>query len=225
MRLLLVEDSVLLRESLQEGLSRSGYAIDIAADGEAGLRCGRHNPYDIIILDLNLPKLDGLSVLQSWRDDGIASRVLILTARDAVDDRVRGLRLGADDYLVKPFAFDELLARLEALTRRSYDTPNPTVTVGDLTIDTAARKVTRGGRDVPLSRREYMLLEYLAHRAGEVVPRLAIEDHLYDERQFPMSNAVDRMVCAVRRKLGEYGDAPLIHTRRGLGYLLEDRRG
>lgn len=222
MHVLLVEDSRRLRESLGEGLRREGYAVDTAADGEAGLRFARHHPCDVVVLDLMLPKLGGLEVLRRLRAEGSAASVLILTARDGVEDRVRGLREGADDYLVKPFAFDELRARIDALVRRRYRERSPVIVVGPLRIDTAARRVRREGREVELSRREYALLELLAFRRGEVVRRTEIEDHLYEEATFPMSNAVDRLVCAVRKKI-ETTDRPrLLRTKRGLGYVLDE---
>ncbi len=222
MHVLLVEDSHRLQESLRTGLQRCGYAVDVAGDGEAGLRYARHNAYDVIVLDLMLPRVDGLTVLQTLREEGSETQVLILTARDTVDDRVRGLRRGADDYLVKPFSFDELLARIEALVRRHYRTKNPAIAVGPLTIDTTSRTVDRDGHPVILSQREYAMLEYLAFRKGEVVDRMQIEDHLYGERNFPMSNVVDRVVCTLRKKIEPPGAAPLLVTRRGLGYVLDD---
>ncbi len=222
MHLLLVEDSKRLQESLGAGLRRSGYAVDIAGDGESGLRYARHNPYDVIILDLMLPVLDGLTVLRQLRAEGNDTNVLVLTARRAVEQRVQGLREGADDYLGKPFAFDELLARIEALVRRRYQEKSPVLRVGPLALDTAARIVQRGGEDVQLSRREYALLEYLTFRKGEIVSREQIEDHLYGERDFPMSNAVDRLVCSLRKKIEAPGEAPLLRTRRGLGYMLDE---
>ncbi|MFG0328696.1 MAG: response regulator transcription factor [Phycisphaerales bacterium] len=221
MHILLVEDSRRLRDSLQTGLRRCGYAVDAAEDGEAGLRYALYNPYDVVVLDLMLPKLDGLSVLRQMRENEIDSHVLILTARGSVPDRVDGLREGADDYLVKPFAFDELVARIEALVRRRYDEKNPTIVVGPLTVDTTARLVMHDGSEIQLSRREYALLEYLAYRQGEIIDRREIEDHLYGEDNFPMSNAVDRLVCALRKKLEISGAESLIATRRGLGYVLQ----
>jgi DNA-binding response OmpR family regulator len=167
-----------------------------------------------------LPRIDGLEVLRSLRREGNGTHVLILTARDAVDDRVRGLRDGADDYLVKPFAFDELVARIEALVRRRYDAKAPVLCVGPLQVDTTARRVTLDGAEVDLTRREYGLLEYLAFRQGQVVKREQIEDHLYGERDFPMSNAVDRLVCSLRKKIEPAGGERLLRTRRGLGYVL-----
>ena len=222
MHVLLVEDSRRLQESLTEGLQCCGYAVDVAGDGEAGLRYARHNEYDVIVLDLMLPKIDGLTVLQQLRHEGNETHVLVLTAKATVDDRVRGLRDGADDYLVKPFSFDELVARIGSLVRRRYHAKNPQITVGPLTIDTVARRVTRDGADVKLSRREYALLEYLAMRKGEVVQRRHIEDHLYGERNFPMSNAVDRIACTLRGKIEHSKEPPLLTTRRGLGFVLDD---
>ncbi|MHC5003187.1 MAG: response regulator transcription factor [Planctomycetota bacterium] len=224
MHLLLVEDSRRLQESLRAGLQRCGYAVDVAGDGEAGLRYARHNPYDVIVLDLMLPRLHGLEVLRQLRQESNDTHVLILTAKGAVEDRVLGLREGADDYLGKPFSFDELLARIEALVRRRYRSKSPVISVGRLVVDTAARTVTLSGASVELSRREYALLEYLAFRKGQVVDRREIEDHLYGERNFPMSNAVDRIVCALRKRIEPDGERTLLRTRRGLGYILEDPR-
>jgi DNA-binding response OmpR family regulator len=222
MHVLLVEDSRRLQESLSTALQRSGYAVDIAADGEAGLRYARHNAYDVIVLDLMLPKVDGLTVLRRLRHEGHQIQILILTAKGGVDDRVHGLCEGADDYLAKPFSLDELLARVAALVRRRYNQKKPVITIGPLTIDTTARTVTRTGQDVNLSRREYALLEYLAYRKGQVVGRVEIEDHLYGERNFPMSNAVDRVLCTLRKKIQSPGCERLLTTRRGLGYILQE---
>jgi DNA-binding response OmpR family regulator len=220
MHVLLIEDSHRLRESLCDGLQRCGYAVDVAADGESGLRFARHNPYDVIVLDLMLPKIDGLTVLRTLRAERCQAHVLILTARGAVPDRVHGLRDGADDYLAKPFSFDELVARLEALIRRSYGIKNPRIAVGPLIIDTSARTVTRDRELLHLTQREYALMEYLALRRGQMVERCQIEDHLYNERDFPMSNAVDRMVCALRKKIESPGCTSLLVTHRGRGYVL-----
>jgi DNA-binding response OmpR family regulator len=218
-RLLLVEDSQRLQRSLGAGLRRLGYAVDIAGDGEEGLRQAESNEYDVIILDLMLPKLDGLQVLKRLRDGDNDAHVLILTARDTVDDRVRGLQTGADDFLVKPFAFAELVARVQALVRRRHGRKNPRLVVGELAIDTAARTVALQGKPVALTPREYALLEYLAARPGKVVSRGELEDHLYEGRVELNSNAVDSAVCALRRRLDAPGSS-LIETRRGLGYVL-----
>lgn len=221
MRILLIEDSSRLTAALRSGLKKLGHAVDVCHDGESGLSYARLNPYDVLVLDLMLPKLDGLAVLERLRAAGNKTCVLILTARDAVDDRVKGLRQGADDYLVKPFAFDELVARLEALGRRTTGTPQPVLAIADLEIDTAARRVRRAGRTIALAPREYALLLLLASRRGQVVSRIEIEDHLYDERTFPASNVVQAAISTLRARLGESGGPPLIHTRWGQGYILE----
>jgi DNA-binding response OmpR family regulator len=219
-RLLLVEDSQRLQRSLGLGLRRVGYALDIAGDGVEGLRLAESNAYDVIILDLMLPGLDGLSVLERLREGGGDAHVLILTARETVEDRVRGLQTGADDFLVKPFAFAELLARVQALVRRRYGQKNPRLVVGPLEIDTAARTVSRRGAPLALTPREYALLEYLATRRGQVVSRDEIEEHLYEGRIELNSNAVDSAVCSLRRRLDPPGAPSFIETRRGAGYLL-----
>ena len=220
MHLLLIEDSERLRRSLTAGLKRAGYAVDCAAEGEEGLWKAQQNTYDAVLLDLMLPGLDGLEILRRLRAGGSEAHILILTARDAVDDRVRGLRAGADDYLPKPFDFEELLARIEALCRRAYGKKDPRLLVGDLVLDRTARSATRTGAAIALAPREYALLEFLALRTGEVVSRTEIEAHLYDENAALMSNTVDSAVCVLRRKIQPPGSAPLLHTRRGLGYVL-----
>ena len=222
MRVLVVEDSTRLAESIRLGLRKVGHAVDIASDGRSGLTYARLNPYAAIVLDLMLPGLDGLSLLRSLRARGSSIPVLILSARDAVEDRVAGLRAGADDYLVKPFTFDELLARIETLARRPTTLSRVIHEIGDLRIDAGARAVSRGSRPIRLGAREYALLLYLASRAGEVVSRIEIEDHLYDERTLPSSNAVESAICALRARLAAGGGKALIHTRRGFGYVLSD---
>ncbi|MHA3771816.1 response regulator transcription factor [Verrucomicrobiota bacterium sgz303538] len=217
MRVLFVEDSESLRRSVRRALRYAGFAVDVAADGEEGLAATELNIYDAIILDIMLPKLDGLTLLRRLRAGGIKTHVLLLTARDTVADRVEGLRQGADDYLVKPFALEELLARVEALCRRAYETKASTLHIGPLELDLAARRLRREGAEVELTAREWRLLEYLAMRRGEVVPRAEIEAHIYDDLVEPMSNVVDTAVYGLRRKIG----ADLIRTRRGLGYVLE----
>jgi DNA-binding response OmpR family regulator len=220
MRLLLVEDSQRLQRSIGTGLRRAGYALDVASDGPSGMQLAESNPYDVIILDLMLPGLDGLTILRRLREGDGDAHVLILTARDTVDDRVRGLRAGADDFLTKPFAFEELLARIQALVRRRHGQRNPRLVIGPLEIDTAARQVTRDGKAVTLAPREYALLEYLAVRQGQVVTRTQIEEHLYEGRIELSSNAVDSAVCALRRRIDAAGTTSLIETRRGHGYIL-----
>ena len=220
MRLLLVEDSERLQRSLGTGLRRAGHAVDVTGTGTDGLWRATTVDYDLLVLDVMLPGLDGLSVLRRLREQGRDTHVLLLTARDAVDDRVAGLRAGADDYLVKPFAFDELLARVEALGRRRTGRKSPVLHVGDLEVDVAAQLVSRGGQPVPLLPREFALLAYLAGRPGQVVSRTDIEAHLYDDRAEPMSNVVDSAVCALRRQIDRPGEPSLIVTRRRVGYVL-----
>lgn len=221
MRVLLVEDSVRLQQSVGAALRHSGYAVDVAGDGEEGLWQAESNDYDAVVLDLMLPKLDGLEVLRRLRHAGRQTPVLLLTAKDTIDDRVRGLNQGADDYLVKPFALEELLARVHVLCRRKYQVRDARLIVGDLAIDTVAKRVERAGRAVELTSREFALLEYLASRRGAVVSRAEIEEHIYDGMVDPMSNVVDSAICIVRRKLAESNPQPLIHTRRGQGYVLD----
>lgn len=220
MRILLVEDSPRLRENVAAALRRTGFAVDAAGDGEEGLWQAQSNDYDGIVLDIMLPKLDGLEILRRLREAGNETPVLMLTAKDTVSDRVKGLNEGADDYLVKPFALDELLARVQALCRRKYSRKSPSLEIEDLRVDTAAKRVARAGHAIDLTPREYALLEYLALRKGTVVSRAEIEDHIYDGMVDPMSNVVDSAICILRRKLGEGGATPIIHTRRGHGYVL-----
>ena len=219
MRVLIVEDSLRLQRTLSAALRKSGYAVDVCGDGEEGLWLATSNDYDAVILDIMLPKRDGLSMLSALRAQGRSVHVLLLTARDTVADRVQGLRTGADDYLVKPFALDELLARVEALCRRAYGTKDPRLRIGDVVIDTGARTVHRGSQTMDLTAREYLLLEYLARRMGQTVTRPQIEEHIYAGEIHLMSNAVDSAVCSLRKKLGA---PPVIHTRRGFGYVLSE---
>jgi two-component system OmpR family response regulator len=219
MRLLLVEDSDRLRRWLSRGLRREGYAVDVAADGNEGLWSASENAYDVIILDLMLPGIDGLTILRTLRERGNTTYILILSAKDMVEDRVQGLSLGADDYLVKPFSFAELCARIKALVRRSYGSKSPVLRVGELTVDTAARQVQYGGQPVSLTSREYSLLELLVRRSGEVVSRRELWDHLYEFDSETASNVIEVMIYSLRRKLGP--DTDLIKTRRGQGYLID----
>jgi len=221
MRLLVVEDSLRLQQSIATALRRSGYAVDLAGDGEEGLWLATSNDYDLIVLDIMLPKLDGLALLSRLRAIGSAVHVLLLTARDSVSDRVAGLESGGDDYLIKPFALEEFLARVQALCRRAYGKKQNVLAVGDLEVDTLGRSVRRAGRSVELTAREYLLLEYLARRQGQVVSRSEIEQHIYDGHVDPMSNVVDSAICSLRKKIGSSRDKMLVHTRRGLGYVLQ----
>jgi len=219
MRVLYVEDSPRLLRSVATALERSGFAVDTAADGEEGLWRIGTTAYDAIVLDIMLPKIDGLEVLKRIRAAGNDAHVLLLTARDTVADRVEGLRIGADDYLVKPFALEELLARVDALCRRAYGSKQNVIRIEDVEVDTAQRTVKRAGRPIELTAREYNLVEYLARRRGEVVARADIEEHLYNDAASPTSNAVDSAICILRRKLAGGNARPLIRTRRGLGYV------
>ena len=220
MRVLIVEDDGPLREALRQGLEEAGFAVDASGDGEEGLWYARSNAHDVVVLDLMLPGIDGLVILSLLRREGSAVPILILTARDTVADRVKGLNLGADDYLVKPFAFAELLARVRAMVRRGYNNKDPVIRVADLEIDTAGHTVRRGDRAIDLSAREYALLEFLAARAGQVVSRTAIGEHMYDFNSDPESNVIDVYIGHLRRKIELPGRSKLIHTKRGQGYLL-----
>ena len=221
MRVLLVEDYAPLRESVAQALKEAGFAVDASADGEEGLWYAQSGDYDVVVLDIVLPKLDGLSILKRLREAGHPAPVLLLTAKDTVADRVAGLDLGADDYLIKPFALEELLARVRALLRRKYDTADPIIRVQDLELNTVSRIVHRAGERIDLTAREYALLEFLAHRAGEVVTRSEIWEHVYDFRSTVESNVVDVYIGYLRKKIERPGSPPLIHTRRGQGYVLE----
>lgn len=220
MRVLVVEDYELLRESVCQGLQEAGFAVDAASNGEQGLWHARSNPYDVIILDLMLPRLDGLTLLQELRKQGSSSHVLVLTAKDTAADRVKGLNMGADDYLVKPFVFEELLARVHALVRRKYGTKSPVLQVADLQVDTVAHTVTRSGRRIDLTAREYTLLEFLAMRTGQLVTRTDIWQHVYELHSDAQSNVVDVFIGHLRRKIELPGLPRLLHTRRGHGYIL-----
>jgi two-component system OmpR family response regulator len=216
MRLLLIEDEPDLLRSLSRALREEGYALDTAADGEDGLYKATASDYDAIVLDWMLPLLDGRALLQRLREQK-TTPVLMLTARDRTRDRVRALDCGADDYLVKPFDLGELLARLRALIRRSASKARSQIGIGDVTVDTAARVVSRGGTPVPLTAREYALVEYLALHLGEVVTRSTLYEHLFDENESSLSNLLDVHVSNVRRKLGH----AFISTRRGHGYCMD----
>ena len=220
MRVLLVEDHKPLSRALKRGLEEESFAVDIAEDGEEADFKARGATYDVIILDLMLPKIDGLTLLKQWRKDDIKTHVLLLTAKDTTDDKVRGLDIGADDYLTKPFQLEELLARLRALVRRSHQIKDPVLRVHDLEIDTSARSVRRGGQLIHLTPREFALLQFLAFHRGKVVTRTMIWEHLYDEYDENTSNVVDVYIRYLRTKVDKGFDKPLILTRWGDGYML-----
>ncbi len=220
MRLLLVEDEAPLAESLARGLRELSFAVDIVADGMDAVTHAALNEYDAIVLDLTLPRRDGLDVCREIRRRGIAVPVLMLTARTALDDKVLGFDAGADDYLVKPFAFAELVARLRALLRRPRATIADVLTVGDLVVDTRSQTALRAGRALPLTTREYALLEHLARHAGALVSRASISAHVWDDNHDPFSNNVEVLMARLRRKLEGVRETRMIETRRGAGYRL-----
>ena len=219
MRLLLVEDEPRVAGFIAKGLREQSYAVDIAANGEEALYRGRENEYDLVILDVMLPLRDGYAVCRELRAAGVRNPVLMLTARDAVDDRVTGLDAGADDYLTKPFDFKELLARIRALLRRPRELRPPLMRAADLVLDTGNHSASRSGRAISLTAKEYALLEFLMQRRGRVVGREQIAQHVWDENFDPLSNVIDVYVRRLRAKIDEGSGRPLIHTRRGEGYL------
>jgi DNA-binding response OmpR family regulator len=220
MRILLVEDEPSAAQMLAKGLREQSYAVDVATDGEAAVYQAGINDYDLVILDVTLPLKDGFEVCRELRAGGLTFPILMLTARDAPPDRVAGLDSGADDYLTKPFDFHELLARLRALLRRGPALRPETVEIADFSIDMRARQVRRGGRQIELTAKEYALLEYLARRAGEVVSRAEIAEHVWEESFDPFSNLIEVYVQRLRRKIDEGHALKLLRTRRGEGYVL-----
>jgi len=222
MRVLVVEDDASLGGVIAKGLREQAYAVDLAEDGDAALYLAAVNEYDAIVLDVLLPKKDGFTVCRTLRGRGIQTPVLMLTARDTVRDKIAGLDAGADDYLSKPFDFAELLARLRALLRRGPVLAPSTISVADLTIDTRGQTASRAGRSLPLTTKEYALLEFLARNAGSVVTREAICAHVWDDNHDPFSNAIEVYVNRLRRKTEVAGGSRLIHTRRGAGYVFAD---
>lgn len=222
MRILLVEDDAKIAAFILKGLKAAGFAVDHVADGEAGLDMALSEPYDAAVIDVMLPGRDGLSLVARLRRDDIRTPVLILSARGEVRDRVRGLETGADDYLTKPFAFSELLARIQALVRRASGRPEATgFTVGDLTLDLITREVFRGGRPIELQPLEFSLLAYLARNAGRVVSRTMIMEHVWDYHFDPGSNVVEARISRLRDKVDRDFERKLIHTVRGVGYVVK----
>lgn len=222
MRLLVVEDDPRLAHLVSRGLREEGYAVDIAPDGRTGIVQGVVNSYDAIVLDVMLPGADGLTVVRTLRERGVRAPVLMLTARDAVPDRIAGLDAGADDYLAKPFDFGELLARLRALLRRPANVMPSVVRIADLEVDLQAHAVRRGGEPIALTAKEFALLELLVRNAGRVLSRAEIVGHVWDDNHDPLTNAIEVYVNRLRGKIDRAPFAPLIHTRRGAGYILTD---
>ncbi len=220
MRVLLVEDEQGAAKMLAKGLREESYAVDVAGDGETALEQAYLNDYDLIILDVMLPDKDGFEVCRELRANGSAVPILMLTARDAVEDRIEGLNTGADDYLVKPFDFEELLARARALLRRVPALLPEVITVADLAINTQAQQVSRAGKPIELTTKEYALLEYLARHANEVVSRADIAEHVWDETYDPFSKVIEVFIQRLRRKIDDDRPIKLIRTRRGAGYIL-----
>ncbi len=223
MRILLVEDDAKIALFIVKGLKAAGYAVDHAPDGEEGLRLALTQPYDTAIIDIMLPKLDGLSLIEMMRKEKIRTPVIILSAKGSIDDRVKGLQTGGDDYLTKPFAFSELLARVQALIRRASGSTEPTrLTVGDLSLNLLTREVTREGKKIELQPIEFSLLEYLMRSAGRVVSKTMIMEHVWDYNFDPQTNVVEARICRLREKIDRDFKKNLIHTVRGVGYVLKE---
>jgi two-component system OmpR family response regulator len=223
MRILLVEDDLKIASFIQKGLSSAGFAVDHAGNGEDGLHLALTEPYDAAIVDIMLPKLDGLKLIEEIRREVIDTPIIILSARDALDDRIKGLQTGGDDYLTKPFAFSELLARIQALIRRSSGAKEPSrIQVGGLVLNLISREITREGRKIDLQPLEYALLEYLMRNAGRVVSKTMIMEHVWHYNFDPQTNVVEARICRLRDKVDNDFDRKLIHTVRGAGYVLKE---
>ncbi len=220
MRILIVEDEKSLADILKKGLQEEGYAVDVAYNGEDGLHLAMNEPSDLMILDIMLPIVDGMTILKSIREAGIKTPVLMLTARDSIRDKISGLDSGADDYLTKPFSFEELLARVRALLRRNAGVKTSIIAIKDLTIDTATHKVKRRGKAIDLSAREYALLEYMAVNRNTVLSRTDLTEHLYDQDFDLDSNVIDVFISRLRGKIDREFSDKLIFTMRGAGYML-----
>ena len=224
MKVLLIEDDLQTACFIVKGLRQEGFAVDHAPDGEEGLSLAMSEPFDVAVVDIMLPRLDGLSLIDELRRRKVTTPVIVLSAKSSVDDRVRGLQAGGDDYMVKPFAFSELVARIHALLRRSSHAAEPTtLTVGDLTLDIAKRKVIRSNKEIDLQPKEFALLEYLMRNAGRVVSKTMIMEHVWDYNFDPQTNVVEARICRLRDKVDRPFHSHLIHTIRGVGYLLEER--
>lgn len=223
MRILLVEDDLKIASFIVKGLRAAGYAVDHATDGQEGLHLALTQPFDTAIIDIMLPRLDGLALIERMRKVKVNTPVIILSAKDSIGDRVKGLQMGGDDYLTKPFAFSELLARVQALIRRASGLAEPTrLTVGDLSMNLLTREVARGGRKIELKPIEFSLLEYLIRSAGRVVSKTMIMEHVWDYNFDPQTNVVEARICRLRDKIDRDFDKKLIHTVRGVGYVLKE---
>ena len=222
MKLLVIEDDRTVGQYVKRGLSEAGSQVDLVADGAEGLRVASEGHYDVVVLDLRLPTMDGREVLRTLRDRGNAVPVLVLTAQDAVDFKVQALRMGADDYVTKPFALEELLARVEALGRRPKALAPPLLRVGDLVLDTGSREVRRGARAIDLTPKEYAVLEYLVRHRGRVMPRTLITEYAWDYHFDPGTNIVDVVITRLRKKIDQGREPRLIHTVRGVGYVVKE---
>ncbi|UCF90730.1 MAG: response regulator transcription factor [Desulfobacterales bacterium] len=223
MRLLLVEDDKKIALFVKSGLKEAGFAVDHVTDGEDGLHLALTEPYDIVVMDLMLPKIDGLTIIKAMRNNAINTPVLILSAKRSVGERVEGLNAGSDDYLIKPFALSELLARVQALIRRASSVISPSnLTVADLTLNIHTRKVYRSGKEINLQPLEFSLLEYLMRNAGRVVSKTMIMEHVWDYNFNPQTNVVEARICYLREKIDKNFDTALIHTVRGVGYVLQE---
>ncbi|MDH3291341.1 MAG: response regulator transcription factor [Gemmatimonadota bacterium] len=221
MKVLVVEDDRTVGQFVQRGLEEHRFVVDLVAEGQTGLERASQGSYDVIVLDLRLPGLSGGEVLRTLRDRGVETPVLVLTAQDAVESKVQALRIGADDYVTKPFAMEELLARVEVLTRRPKGIAPPVITVADLVIDTGKHQVERAGKSVDLTPKEYTVLEYLARNAGRVMPRTLITEYAWDYHFDPGTNIVDVVITRLRKKVDHGFPLKLIHTVRGVGYVLK----
>jgi DNA-binding response OmpR family regulator len=223
MRLLLIEDDLNIAAFIVKGLKEAGFVVEHTGDGKTGLRMALDSSYDAAVIDIMLPGLDGLAIIDTLRQRRIKLPVIILSAKRSIDERVEGLQAGGDDYLTKPFAFSELLARVQALIRRASDTPEPTgISIGDLHVDLLRHVVTRAGKLIALQPREFALLEYLARNAGRAVSKTMIMEHVWDYNFDPQTNVVESRICRLRDKIDKGFDTPLIHTIRGMGYVLKD---
>lgn len=221
MKILIIEDSQRLLRSLTVGLKKHGFSVDTADNGRDGLDFALFNDYDVILLDLMLPGLDGLTILRQLRASGKRTHIMILSAKDQVDDRIKGLQLGADDYMVKPFSFDELIARVQTLIRRKYDTKSPELSVNGVTLNTANKEVISHGEVAVLTPGEYAILEHLILNRGRVLSKDQLLDAVHDSESYASRNVIEVLVCNLRKKLDQEGEPSIIKTKRGYGYLVE----